>query len=923
MNPNWNQIVREHLAALHLPAEREIEIVEELAQHFEAVYEDALAAGLAEAEAEARAVQSYDWRLLECELSRAEQPLATRTLQPALELIERRGGIQMESFLQDLRFGARMLFKNPGFTLIAVLTLGLGIGANTAIFSLVNAVFLRQLPVSDPQQLIFGFSGTRNSPWQTISYPNYLAYRDRHNVFTGLAAYSAITVSLNSEERPDLVRGYVVTGNYFDVLGVPAALGRALSPADDQVPNGHPVAVISHRLWQRRFKSANNIIGQQLLVNGHNFTVIGVAPAGFEGAELLETSDLYVPMMMQSVVRPPRGGFAGEMNPDMLGRRGGGWLRMLGRLRPSISMAQAQASLASIDAQLAEAFPGTNRDNQVTLFSVSQIDPRGYRLLWSAGALLLTVTGLVLLIACANVMNLLLSRASARRKEIAVRLALGAGRGRIVRQLLTESVLLAGLGGVSGVLLAVWAVHLLQSTPPPVGIFSFNLDFSLDGRVLGFACALSLLTGIVFGLAPAWQAASPDLVPVLKDETYMSVPGGRRFNLRSALVVVQVSLSLVLLLCAGLFLRSLQRIQNVDPGFDAERVLSASLDINLLRYTTPQGRTFYQEVRERIESLPGVQVASLARVVPISGGGRQTNLVLEGQAAAPEGMRDANNPLFCATNVVGLRYFETMGIALLHGRDFTAQDAAGAPGVVIVSEAFAHRYFNDRNPVGQRIGLGFPQPSSREIIGVVRDSKYRALSEDPQPFIYQPLAQNHETGMTLLVRTAGDPLHAIAGVRQAAQSLEKNLPLNDLQPLNQLLASALYPARMGALLLLILGVLALLLAAIGLYGVLTYNVTQRTREVGVRMALGAQPRDVLRLVLREAMSLVAIGITIGWLGAVALARLLAGFLFGISTLDPVTFVAVPLLLTVVAMLACWIPARQATRVEPLTALRHD
>ncbi|MGH9847789.1 MAG: ABC transporter permease, partial [Blastocatellia bacterium] len=349
----------------------------------------------------------------------------------------------MQTLFQDLRYGARILLKQPGFTLIAVATLSLGIGANTAIFSLVNAVFLRQLPVMELRQLIFGFSGTRNSPWQAISYPNYLEYRDRNEVFTGLAAYGGINVSLSSDERSDLVRGVIVTGNYFDVLGVRAVLGRTISPAEDQMPNAHPVAVISHRLWQRRFGGNAGVIGRQLLVNGHNFTVIGVAPAGFEGAELLETSDLYVPMMMQAVVRPPRGGFSGEMNPDLLGRRGGGWLRMLGRLKPGVPFEQAQASLAVIDRQLAETWPDTNRDNLVTLFPVSKIDPRGYRPLSSAAALLLAVTGIVLLIACANVANLLLARASARRKEIAVRLALGAGRLRLVRQLLTESVLLA------------------------------------------------------------------------------------------------------------------------------------------------------------------------------------------------------------------------------------------------------------------------------------------------------------------------------------------------------------------------------------------------------------------------------------------------------------------------------------------------
>jgi predicted permease len=832
----------------------------------------------------------------------------------------------MQSIWQDLRYGVRTLLKKPGFTLIAIITLALGIGANTAIFSLINAVFLRQLPVPEPQQLVFGFSGTRNSPWQTISYPNYLEYRNRNQVFTGLAAYGPINVSLSSDERPDLVRGLIVTGNYFDLLGVRAILGRPISPAEDITPNAHPVAVISHRLWQRRFGGAAGVIGEQLLVNGRSFTVIGVAPPGFEGAELLEKCDVYVPMMMQSVVRPPRGGFAGEMNPDMLGRRVGGWLRMLGRLKPGVSFEQAQESLAVVDRQLAEAYPDTNRDNRVTLFPVSKIDPRGYRPLTSAAALLLAVTGIVLLIACANVANLLLVRASARRKEMAVRLALGAGRLRLVRQLLTESLLLALAGGLAGLLLAVWAVELLKATPPPAGIFSFNLDFSLDGRVLGFTAALSLLTGVLFGLVPAWHSARPDILPVLKDEMYAAAQGtqsGRRFNLSNALVVTQVALSLVLLLCAGLFLRSLQRLQSVDPGFDAERLLTATLNIDLLRYTTAQGREFYRQVIERVESLPGVERASLARVVPISGGGQATNFIIDGQSEPSNGERNLNRPLDSATNVVGLNYFETMGIALLQGREFTVQDVAGAPRVVVINEAFVRRYFKGENPVGRRMRVGIPNPTLCEIIGVVRDSKYRTLSEDPMPFIYQPLAQNHETGMTLLVRTAGDPSSVAAGVRSAAQSLEKNLPMNDLQPLVTLLDSALYPARMGAALLLIMGSLALTLAAIGLYGVMAYTVAQRTREIGVRMALGAQARDVLRLIIRQGMKLVLLGVLLGLLAAFALMRLLEGFLFGVSATDPVTFAGIALLLAAVALLACWIPAQQATKVDPLIALRCE
>jgi predicted permease len=836
----------------------------------------------------------------------------------------------MQTVIQDLRYGARMLIKSPGFTLVAVLSLALGIGANTSIFSLVNATFLRQLPVVEPQQLQFVFSGTLNSPWGTVSYPNYVDLRDKNKVFDGLAAYGSIIVSLGKGDSPEQINGLIVSGNYFDVLGIRAALGRVLSPEEDKIPNAHTVAVISNRLWQQRFGGRREIIGQELALNGHGFTIIGVTPAGFEGAEILETNDIYVPMMMQALVRPPRGGFSGEMNPDLLQRRGPSWLRMLGRLKNGMTVEQAQAGIATIASQLEQTYPNENRGRVATLFPVSKIDPRGYRPLLSAAVLLMAVVGMVLLIACANVANLLLARASVRRKEIAVRLALGASRARLVRHLLTESLLLALLGGVAGLLLGVWTIELLKATPPPGGIFSFNLDFSLDSRVLLFTLGLSLLTGIIFGLAPALQSSRPDLVPALKDEAHPSGQGQRRFNLRNMLVVSQVALSLILLIGAGLFLRSLRYVQGVDPGFDVNKILTSSLNINLLRYTKPQGREFYRQVVERVESLPSVQQASLARVVPISGGGRVTNFILEGQTGPERGSRSEgtgvsgdDNLRTVGANIVGLKYFQTMGIELMRGRDFYTQDIEGSPGVVIINESFARRFFIDQEPLGKRLRLGGSQSPWIEIIGIARDSKYRTLNEDPTPFIYLPLAQNHETGMTLFVRTAGDPLSVVGTVRREVNALEKNLPLSDLQPLTKLLDSSLYPARMGAILLIIFGLLALLLAGVGLYGVISYAISHRTHEIGVRMALGAQRRDVMVLVLKEGMLLVAAGVVLGLIAAVAITRLLASFLYGVSTTDAITFAAVPAILALVALLACYLPARKATKVDPLVALRYE
>ncbi|MGH9832827.1 MAG: ABC transporter permease [Blastocatellia bacterium] len=832
----------------------------------------------------------------------------------------------MNTLWQDLRYGFRMLMKRPGLTLIAVLSLALGIGANTSMFSIVDAAFLRQLPVIEPSRLMFVFNGSRNGPWATVSYPNYVDYRDKNDVFSGLAAYGPITVSLTSDERPDQITGTIVSGNYFAVLGARAALGRTITPEDDKTPNAHPVAVISHRLWQNRFGAAANVIGKEIVLNGNKFTVIGVMPAGFEGAEILEKRDLYTPMMMQAVVRPPRGGFSGEMNPDLLGRRGPSWLQMIGRLKPGVSMEQAQAGISTLASQLEKAYPNENEGRIATLFPVSKIDPRGYKPLLTAAALLMSVVGMVLLIACANVANLLLARASARRKEIAVRLAMGASRWRLIRQLLTESVLLALLGGLAGLLIAVWTIDLLKRTPPPVGIFSFNLDFSLDARVLWFTFALSLLTGIIFGLAPALQSSRPDLLPSLKDESYSPVQSRRRFTMRNLLVVAQVALSLVLLIGAGLFLRSLWRIQNTHPGFDAEKILTASLNINLLRYTTQQGRDFYRQAVERVAALPGVESVSLARVVPISGGGRSANFIIEGQDEQEiNRRRDMGDGglQFVGANVVSANYFQTMGVSLLRGRDFAAPDDQIAPRVVVVNETFARQYFAGQDPLGKRLRFGGSRNPWSEVIGVARDSKYRTLGEEPAPFVYQPLAQNHETGMTLHVRTSGDPLSVAAAVRREVNSIEKNLPLTDLQPMSALIGAALYPARMGAVLIGVFGLLALLLAAVGLYGVMSYAVSQRTREIGVRMALGARARDVLKLVVKEAMTLVVVGMAIGWGLSAALSRLIASFLFGVGAMDAVTFAAIPVVLASVALLASYLPARRAMKVDPMVALRCD
>ena len=837
----------------------------------------------------------------------------------------------MHILWQDIRYAARMLRKSPGFTAVAVLSLALGIGANTSIFSFINAVLLRPLPIDKPEQLVFVFSGSRTSPYSVSSYPDYVDYRDKNQVFSDVAAYSSISVSLNSNDQAEQISGLIATGNYFDVLGVRAQLGRTFLPEEDKTPNTHLVAIISHGLWQSRFAGDPGVVGKQLLLNGHKFTIVGVAPASFNGAEAGITNDIYVPMMMQAVVRPPRSGYSGEMNPDLLSVRSAGWLDVVGRLKPGVTLEQAQAAMTMLAKQLEQAYPETNRDQLTTLWPVSKGNPEQRGTLLSVAGLLMSVVGLVLLIACANVANLLLARAATRRKEISIRLALGASRSRLIRQLLTESVLLSLLAGAVGLLLAVWMVDALKTYTPPANFFPVAFDFNLDARVLGFTLLLSILTGIIFGIAPALQASHPDLVHALKDEA-MTLPGqrARRFTLRNLLVVAQVALSLVLLISAGLFLRSLRQAQRIDLGFNPENVLVMPLNINLLRYTKPQGQEFYRQVVERVEALPGLQSATLTRTPPLSGASRQSSVLVEGQDEpdarhSSEGQSappDANRNITLASPV-GLRYFQTLNIPLLRGRDFTAQDNAGAPGVCIINETFAKRYFPNQEPLGKRLSLSGAKGPWLEVVGIARNSKYVTLGEAPAPLVYQPLLQRHETGMTLLARTSGDPANYVAAVRREVQAIEKNLPVTNIRPMTELLGNSLFPARMGAALLGVFGSLALLLAAVGLYGVMSYSVSRRTREIGIRMALGAQSGDVLRLVLREGMTLVGIGILLGLVGAFAATRLLASFLYGVSTTDPSTFIGIAIFLAVIALVASFIPARRAAKVDPMVALRYE
>jgi predicted permease len=910
--------LRSRLRGLRLSPAREAEIIEELSQHLDERYDELRRGGASEAEAFRLAVEElHEPDTLARHMRTLRQAHAPAPVTPGAE-----GRFWGLDLWPDVRYAARTLRKQPGFTTAVVLTLALGIGANSAIFSLVNATLLQRLPVAGVERLVYVYRGAGS----VFSYPGYAWIRDGNQAFEGLAAWGGILASFNAGGSAEQVTGVIVTGNFFDLLGITPARGRLITTADDVTPGAHPVAVISYGFWHSRFAGQPDIVGRDIRLNGHVFTIIGVAPEGFLGPQLGSARDLYVPMMMQAVMRPPRAGYSGERNPDLLNHRTNSWLFGVGRLKPGITLAQAHADLETLVSSFARTIGPEPPRPVVTVAPVAEGNPAQRQQMTSAALLLGGVVGAVLLIGCANIANLLLARAASRRRELAVRLAIGASRARIVRQLLAESLLLSVIGGAAGVGLGWVMVQTFQAASPPAALPA--VDFAIDRRVLLFSLALSLATGILFGLLPALKASRPNVVPALKDGVD-SDTSRRGVGVKQALVVTEVALSLLLLIAAGLFVRSLRSVREIDAGFDAARLISAPLNINLLRYTTVQGREFYRRVVERIEQLPGVEAATVARVAVLTGGTRVVSLHVEGREAAHDRSQSegagmvARDRTSINANVVGPGFFTTLGIALRAGRDFTDQDAEGRPGVVIVNETAAAMHFPGENAVGRRISVGGPRGPWREIVGVARDSKYGALVEEPRPLAYLPLAQNHETGMTLYVRAAVPPASLIAAVRGEIQSLEPNLPVPNIQTVNDTIGASLYAPRMGAWLLSLFGGLAALLAAVGIYGVVSFSTSRRTREMGIRLALGAERRDVFLLVLRDGMLLAGIGILIGVAGGLAGARSLASFLYGVGTSDMPTFVTTTIFLAAVALAACAIPARRAMRVHPIVALRYE
>ncbi|MGO8817215.1 MAG: ABC transporter permease [Terriglobia bacterium] len=839
----------------------------------------------------------------------------------------------------DIRYAARVLAKNPMFSSIAILTLALGIGGNTAIFTLLDQVLLRLLPVKEPQQLVLltmrGHHYGNNWGGNAISYPMYRDFQSHNEVFSGMFCRFPTQVSLTFGGRAERVEAELVSGTYFNVLGVTTALGRAFTPEEDRVANGAPLVVLSYNYWKQRFGGDPAILGKTLTINKHDMTVIGVAQAGFDGVELGYTTKLFIPVMMQEqVVIVPM---------SMLTDRRSRWVNAFGRLKPGVSAKVAKASLqpfmhSMLESEVREAAfaHASTYDREQFLKCTIDVLPGSQgrasfrRELSTPLWVLMAITGVVLLITCANLANLLLARASGRQKEIAVRLAVGASRGRIIRQLLVETLSLSALGGLAGLALAFGADKALMAVYLPADSSGLNISAAPDFRILLFTLVVTVSTGLIFGLVPALRTTRPDLSRTLKDQAGAVVKGGHG-GLRKALVAAQVSLSLLLLIGAGLFLRTLKNLSNLGPGFPAERLLGFSIDPSLNGYTPEQMKVFYQQLTDNIRATPGVQSVALASVRILENNEWDSSMTVEGYT--PAKMEDRAEPFM---NQISPNYFATLGVPIVLGRDFTPNDNREVkngpqpddwtPTTVMINEKFAKRFFAGKNPIGRHLGFGIDPGThtDMEIIGVVKDIKYTNLRDEIPEQAFVPYMGAHFLGgMTVYLRTAYDPDHVMPQVRAKVHELDSDLPIYEVRTTEAQISNSLSTERMIASLSTVFGLLATLLAAIGLYGVMAYSVAQRKREIGIRMALGAEPGTVIWMVMRDVLLLIGIGIAVGVPAALALMQMVATQLYGLSAHDPSTLTYATAALALVACAAGYLPALRASRLHPMVALRYE
>lgn len=814
----------------------------------------------------------------------------------------------MGTVLQDLRYGVRMLWKSPGYTAIAIITLALGIGANTTIFSWINSTLLNPVPgLATPGEVVeLSLGQSQQNPFP-FSYPDYAAMRDAQHVFSGIAALSITPVSLTGNGRPQRVWGTVASANYFDVLKVRPALGRGFLPEEDEKPNGAPVVVISYRLWQTHFGGDSSVIGRTMDINQRPYTIVGIAPAIFQGSQTGIRSDLWLPIMMQSQVMALG---------NLLNDHHYYWLTVMGRLRPGTTAAQAQSEMTAVIQRQAKDYPQEHKGhNRVTVFPL-------WRAPFSANAffslilpMLMAIAGLVLLLACANVANLMLVRSAARRLEIAIRMSLGGSRWRLVRQLLVESLVLSLLGGAAAMLITVWTAGSLGKFIPPMD-FPVALNIHADRTVLLATLVISLLTGVIFGILPALRASGVAPASVLNEESGRSSGGPGKARLASGLVVAQVSLSLLLLICAGLFIRSFESAQHINPGFNPRGILLTSFDLFQAGYTPQTGTEFDRQLVTRLEALPGVVSVALSSRIPLGLGGGSTSLKIEGYVEKPDESMETQYA------IVTPNYLKLIQDPLASGRDFTAEDTQKTQRVAMVNEYFASRYWPNQEALGKQIHSDLTNEWFR-VVGVVKNSKVNTPNEAPTPFVYLPLYQVYRDSMIIHARVNGDPMTYAASIGNTIHEMNADLVLYDVATLENREGLATFVQRLAGTFVGAFGLLALVLAAVGIYGVTAYTTRQRTHEIGIRMALGAARGDILKMVLGQGLRLTLTGVVIGLAAAFGLTRFLSSQLLGVTSTDALTFSSVAILLCAVALVACYVPARRAMQVDPMVALRHD